>query len=61
MQVNCPVEFRWAPRLLDCGIKQLVKHQAGSSHLDDRTTKALTCISAGQRPFRWWAILGLNQ
>ena len=51
MQINLPVEFHWAPRLLDWGIKQLVKHQAGSRHLDDRTTKALTCISSGQGLF----------
>ena len=53
-----PVESHWASCLLDCGIRQLVKHQAGSSHLDDRTTKAPTGISAGQGLFidggRYW-------
>ena len=58
MQVNRPVEFHWALRLLDCGTKQLVNHQAGSNHLDDRTMKPLTCVSAGQGLFidggRYW-------
>lgn len=58
MQVNRPVEFHWARRLLDCAITQLVKHQAGGSHLNDRTTKAPDRVSAGQGPFlnggRYW-------
>ena len=58
MLVNHPVEAHWAPRLFDCGIKQLVKHQAGTSHLGDRTTKALTRVSAGQGLYidggRYW-------